>query len=89
MEREENIERLIQTLKDDDELVQTQAVGLLEEIGKPAVELLLVSAEDNDKEIRKGSIRVLGILGDARAVDVLINSLKVQTNGLEEKLLPP
>ena len=28
MELEENIERLIQTLKDDDELVQTQAVGL-------------------------------------------------------------
>ncbi len=40
MEREENIERLIQTLKDDDELVQTQAVGLLEEIGEPAVELI-------------------------------------------------
>jgi bilin biosynthesis protein len=59
MEREENIERLIQTLKDDDELVQTQAVGLLEEIGEPAVELLLVSAGDKDKEIRKGSIRVL------------------------------
>ena len=58
MEREENIERLIQTLKDDDELVQTQAVGLLEEIGEPAVELLLVSAGDKDKEIRLSLIHI-------------------------------
>ena len=53
MEREANIERLIQTLKDDDELVQDQAVGLLEEIGEPAVDLLIVAAGDNDKEIRR------------------------------------
>ena len=76
MERETNIKRLIQTLKDDDELVQTQAVGLLEEIGEPAVELLMVSAEDDDKNIRRGSIRALGIIGDDRAVNVLINSLR-------------
>ena len=50
--------------------------GLLEEIGEPAVELLIVSAEDGDKNVRRGSIRVLGIIGDIRAVDVLINSLK-------------
>ena len=38
MEREENIERQIQTLKDDDELVQTQAIELLVEVGEPAVD---------------------------------------------------
>lgn len=76
MEREANIGRLIQTLKDDDELVQTQAVGLLEEIGEPAVEQLMDAAEDNDKNIRRGSIRVLGLIGDERAIDVLIDSLR-------------
>ena len=76
MEREANIQRLIETLKDDDELVQTQAVGLLEEVGEPAVELLIVAAGNEDKNIRKGAIRVLGIIADPRAVETLINSLR-------------
>ncbi len=76
MEREANIQRLIETLKDDDELVQTQAVGLLEEVGEPAVELLIVAAGDEDKNIREVVIGVLGIIGDLRAVEILINSLR-------------
>lgn len=76
MERETNIERIIRTLKDEDELVQKQASELLEEIGEPAVEPLITAMNDGNKNIRKGAAHVLGIIGDKRAVDVLIASLK-------------
>lgn len=76
MEREENIRRLIQTLGDEDELVRLQASELLEEIGEPAVDLLIQSLDNDNKDIRKTSARVLGIIGDERAVEPLITNLR-------------
>ena len=64
MEVEKNIERLIETLKDDDEHVQVQATEMLEEIGEPAVPQLIDALDDEDKNVRKGSAKVLGIIGN-------------------------
>ena len=68
MEVEKNIGRLIETLKDDDELVQVQATEMLEEIGAPAVPKLIDALDDEDKNVRKGSAKVLGLIGDESAI---------------------
>ena len=60
MEVQKNVERLIQTLKDEDELVQLQSLSLLEEIGEPAVDQLIQALDDDNKNIRKGAARVTG-----------------------------
>ena len=51
MEVQKNVERLIQTLKDEDELVQLQSLSLLEEIGGPAVDQLIQALDDDNKNI--------------------------------------
>ncbi|MGZ7108899.1 MAG: HEAT repeat domain-containing protein, partial [Methanobacterium sp.] len=75
MERKENIKRLIQNLKDSDEFVQRQNMDLLEEIGEPAVEDLIDALEDPDKNVRRGSALILGLIGDERAVNPLIKAM--------------
>ena len=68
MEVQKNVERLIQTLKDEDELVQIQSISLLEEIGKPAVEQLISALDDGNKNVRKGAARALGEIGDTKSI---------------------
>ena len=69
-----DVKRLIKTLKDKDSNVQGEAVGALIEIGKPTVELLIRALKD--KDTRDFAILILGQIGDARAVDPLIQALK-------------
>jgi bilin biosynthesis protein len=75
MERQNNIERLIQTLGDDDELVIVQASELLEELGEPAVDPLIDALNNPNKNIRRYSAHVLGEIGDEKAIEPLIQSL--------------
>lgn len=75
MERDDNINRLIEILGDEDELVRIQASESLENIGEPAVEPLIAALDNPDKNIRRYSARVLGEIGDERAIEPLILNL--------------
>lgn len=76
MERDDNINSLIETLGDEDELVRIQASESLEVIGVPAVEPLIAALNSPNKNIRRYSARVLGELGDERAIEPLILNLR-------------
>ena len=76
MEREDNIKSLIESLADEDELVRVQASESLEVIGEPAVEILINALDNPDKNIRRYSARVLGEIGDERAIRPLIQNLR-------------
>ncbi|WP_432703878.1 HEAT repeat domain-containing protein [Methanothermobacter thermautotrophicus] len=54
MQRRENIERLIEQLREGDEHMRVQIVELLSEIGEPAVEQLIEALDDSDKSVRRG-----------------------------------
>lgn len=76
MEKEENVARLIESLKEDDEHVRVQVLELLEEIGSPAVEQLIEALSSGEKNIRIGSAKALGEIKDPRAITPLIETLK-------------
>lgn len=76
MANDDDIQMLIETLKEEDELVRVQTCESLEIIGEPAVESLIKALGSEDKNIRRYSARVLGELGDARAIDALIKNLR-------------
>jgi len=76
MEVEKNVARLIENLKDTDELVQVQTTEMLVEIGEPAVDQLIDALNDEDKNIRQGAAKVLGLIGDEKAINPLITLMK-------------
>jgi len=76
MERDENINELIEILADEDELVRIQASESLKEIGEPAVCPLIEALEHDNKNIRRYSAKVLGEIGDERAIEPLILNLR-------------
>jgi len=75
---EQATEPLIQALLKD-ETDQAIAVELLVRIGKPAVEPLIQALERKDWAMRQGAAEALGKIGDIRAIEPLIKSLKMWT----------
>ncbi len=60
---QEEVERLIERLKDEDELVRRYAAGALAQIGPaaaPAVEALTEALKDEDEEVRRRAAEALG-----------------------------
>lgn len=53
MQRRENIERIIEQLKEDDEHMRVQVVELLSEIGEPAVDQLIEALDSENKLVRR------------------------------------
>lgn len=72
----DNINVLIESLADEDELVRIQIAESLEGIGEPAVEALIEALTHDDKNIRRCSAKVLGEIRDERAIEPLIVNLK-------------
>jgi len=73
----EKIGRLIQDLEDEDWDVRWGAVWTLVKIGEAAVELLLQALKDENRDIRRIITEILGAIRDSRAVEPLIQTLKV------------
>ncbi|OQD58857.1 hypothetical protein MBBAR_7c00290 [Methanobrevibacter arboriphilus JCM 13429 = DSM 1125] len=75
---EKTIKQLIEDLNNDDEFVQEEALGLLEfrseESLDPLIEVL--STKGTNKNIKMSSAKLLGIIGDEKAIDPLIATLK-------------
>lgn len=61
----------LKRLQSDDILLSDDAVEEIVEFGAPAVDLLLPLLEDPRRDVKAGSIRALGLLGDARAREPL------------------
>lgn len=67
---------LILLLRNPDSSVAWRAVVALVEIGVPAVEALIRALTDRDESTQWRAARVLGKIGDMRAVEPLIEALK-------------
>lgn len=75
---EKTIQELIQDLNDDDEFVKEEAFGLLEIKAEESFEHLMevLSSKGINKNIKKSAAKLLGIIGDEGAIDILITTLK-------------
>lgn len=74
---ESKIKTLIQKLDVRGDHAAEKVIAQLKIIGKTAVPLLLAAANDeSERRIQKWSLQALGAIGDKRAADVLIASLK-------------
>jgi HEAT repeat protein len=62
----------------------------LEALGKPAVEPLIIVLKDESRDVRAGAAEALGKIGDKRAIEPLIQTLKNENSiGDLEKLEDP
>jgi hypothetical protein len=66
------IEPLISALRDEHQLVRSEAADALGRVGKDAVIPLLSALEDENQEVRSSAADALAITGDARAVEPVI-----------------
>jgi len=73
---EKSIDELILDLKDEDDFVREEAIGLLEMKGEESVEPLIAALSDRNKNIKIGAANILAAIGDTRAIDGLISALK-------------
>lgn len=75
---EKTIQELIQDLNDDDEFVQEEALGLLEIRSEESLEPLIeaLSTKGVNKNIKQSSAKLLGLIGDEKAIDTLIDTLR-------------
>ena len=69
------IDTQIDNLSSTSHDVREAAIAALVEIGKPAVESLIVSLESTKKEVQISAARALGRIGDTRAIGPLIELL--------------
>jgi len=74
----EDISDLIEELKNDDELVQEQARGILEMRADESFEYLIEALKNkkSHKNIKMNSAKILGFIGNEKAIDPLIATLK-------------
>ena len=72
---EKSIDDLILDLKDSDDFVKEEAIGLLELKGEEAVEPLIEALGDRNKDIKIGATQVLNAIGDKRAIPALVKLL--------------
>jgi HEAT repeat protein len=61
---------------DENKRAREAAAKALEEIGKPAVELLIDALKNKDAKIRQGAASTLGQIGDKRAVEAILTTLQ-------------
>ena len=75
---EKTIHDLIQDLNDDDEFVREEAFGMLELRSEEAFEDLIevLTNKKSHKDIKQSSAKLLGIIGNEKAIDHLIAALK-------------
>lgn len=71
----EIIEELVVLLASDNAGLRNSAVETLERLGDRAVPVLLRHVTDDDHDVRKFVIDILGSIGDAEAVPFLVNAL--------------
>lgn len=77
----DEVDELIQKLKDEDSDVRIDAAQKLGEIGdKRAIEPLIACLKDEDFSVQSSAARSLGYIGDNRAVEPLINCLKYENS---------
>jgi len=69
------VESLIQALKDEDQDVRTGAAEALRKIREPAVDPLIKALKDEKSDVQGVVAECLGEIGDARAVEPLIEVL--------------
>ncbi len=73
------VEPLIKALKDESSKVRLSALDALVEISEPAVESLIEAlGVDNYNLVREGAAKALGRIGDTRAVEPLVEVLKIK-----------
>jgi bilin biosynthesis protein len=75
-----NIKRLTKNLGNNDKEVQEQAKEDLLRIGEPVVNTLIASLKKRNEIARGNAIRVLGDIGDPRAVEPLKTYLKYRAD---------
>lgn len=72
-----SIDEIIETFKEDDEFVTSDALASLEMKGNEAVEPLIIALSENkNKHVKIGIIKALSIIKDERAIDILVKTLK-------------
>jgi HEAT repeat protein len=80
-----SVPKLIEALKwGSNPYVDLGARKALIKIGEPAVPALIEKIKGEDSFVRNNAIRVLGEIGDRRAVPVLIEAVKDKTRGRSE-----
>ncbi len=80
------VEPLIEALRDENSGVYQEVVEALGRIGKPAVGPLIGALSDKEWLVRQGAVKALAKIGDARAVDPLIEALRVEDSKRREEL---
>lgn len=75
---EKDIPDLIEDLNDDDEFVQEEACGILEMRADESFQYLVDALKNkkSHKKVKICSAKILGSIGDAKAIDPLIATLK-------------
>lgn len=86
---EKAVERLLQELKhSSNEWTRSCAALALGEIGKERASTLLIQRlRDTEKDVRYSSILALGLIGDEKAVDPLLEILEIEENsGIQDPM---
>ena len=78
--RNKDVQGLIQALQHGDSIMQSRASAALCEIGKPAVESLILALKNVNPKVRWFAVCNLGKIGDARAVAPLINTIRTDSD---------
>jgi len=71
----QSVSSLVKDLSNKDYHVRKRAKASLVNIGKPAVEALILAMKDESSGVKKEAAWILGRIGDSRAVDSLISAL--------------
>ena len=73
---EKSIDDLILDLKDSDDFVREEAIGMLELKGEEAVEPLIAALDERNKDIKIGAAQILAAIGDKRAIPALVKLVR-------------
>jgi HEAT repeat protein len=79
---ESTIEKLINSLNNENIDIRKNAASALIKIGVPALEMLINALEDENWRVRWYSAEILGEIKDDRAVKPLIKALNDENNGV-------
>jgi len=75
---EKKIKDFIRHLKYESHDDRTKEAKIaFEKIGEPAIEYLIPALKDKNPHVREGAVEVLGEIGGERAVEALIQALKM------------
>ena len=87
MERNRDVAGLIEALNHKENEIQDKAQLALVRIGAPAVEPLIQTLKDENRNIRWRAAEALGKIGDARAVEPLIQALMYGDSGVRKHIV--